>query len=214
MKKINVILASVLILLASSVNASKASISGNPVIIELIDFSATNSGEGVIIEWATIIENNNDYFSIENSTDGVNWFKITDISGAGTSFHVNKYSYTHNNPVNGVSYYRLKQTTKSGESTYQGIIAVNYSNNNVADTKFIADKENNELYIKMTNVPNPAVNIFVYDANNNRVMEHTLNNNNLSEITTSISFKELSNGIYHVELSSGNYLVKTKFTRE
>jgi hypothetical protein len=64
----------------------------------------------------------NDYFTIERSADGLNWEFVCQQSGAGYSSQVLNYADIDYTPLNGVSYYRLKQTDYDGQFTYSNII--------------------------------------------------------------------------------------------
>ena len=96
--------------------------------IELASFTAQNTTNAVAINWTTATEENNDYFTIERSADGINYNTIASISGAGNSFTSLSYSYTDNNPLIGVSYYRLSQTDYNGDSETFDAVSVAFLN--------------------------------------------------------------------------------------
>jgi hypothetical protein len=84
-----------------------------PVIlpVELISFTAIDNGDGTVkITWETSSEKNNDYFSIQESSDGINYTEVTTVPGNGTSKVKSKYEYIHTTPSDGRQYYRLEQT--------------------------------------------------------------------------------------------------------
>ena len=93
--------------------------------IELISFLAQASELKVILTWATGSETNNDYFTIEKTKDGINFEQLAIVEGAGNSTSLNNYSLTDNNPFEGNSYYRLKQTDFDGNYSFSSIINVN-----------------------------------------------------------------------------------------
>ncbi|OEK06856.1 hypothetical protein [Roseivirga misakiensis] len=101
------------------------SIEADALPITLISFTAETSHDGKVkLDWVTASETNNAFFTIESSTDGVNFKEVANIDGAGNSDAVLFYSYTHTKPANGLSYYRLKQTDFSGEFDYSEIRSV------------------------------------------------------------------------------------------
>ncbi|MBN4066145.1 T9SS type A sorting domain-containing protein, partial [Candidatus Amoebophilus asiaticus] len=87
----------------------------NPLPIDLLSFDVAAKGMGVELKWETATEINNDYFTIEKSVDGIYFEEISDIEGAGNSSVAIKYNYTDENPYEGTSYYRLKQTDFDGK---------------------------------------------------------------------------------------------------
>jgi hypothetical protein len=82
----------------------------SPLPIELLGFSARYDGEkNVELVWATATEVNNDFFSVERSTDAVNFEELCRVKGAGTCLQKKMYGCVDAEPKNGISYYRLKQ---------------------------------------------------------------------------------------------------------
>ncbi|MEX1002310.1 MAG: T9SS type A sorting domain-containing protein [Crocinitomicaceae bacterium] len=98
-----------------------------PLPIELLYFTASSDDQRqeVKLYWSTASENNNDYFTVERSADGVNWEKVLEKKGAGNSSQTLTYSEIDRNPFMGMSYYRLKQTDFNGEYEYSPIVQVN-----------------------------------------------------------------------------------------
>jgi len=85
-----------------------------PLPIELLFFRATPEDRTVRLEWATASEFNNDFFTVERSTNLEQWDGITEIKGAGNSDEILHYDHLDENPLPGISYYRLKQTDFDG----------------------------------------------------------------------------------------------------
>ncbi|GAA5219566.1 hypothetical protein GCM10025777_01960 [Membranihabitans marinus] len=97
--------------------------------IELQRFEAkASSDKTVVIEWITSSEQNNDYFEIQRSRDGLNWEKINQISGAGTTQTTQYYSTNDLRPHLGKSWYRLKQVDIDSNYTFSHTEEVNLSN--------------------------------------------------------------------------------------
>ncbi|MEQ8325507.1 MAG: DUF2341 domain-containing protein, partial [Vicingaceae bacterium] len=92
--------------------------------IDLLYFHAQLIGDVVGLSWVTVSEINNDFFSIERSSDLVDWETIDRIHGAGNSRQVLNYDRTDQRPLPGISYYRLKQTDFDGQFSYSNIEAI------------------------------------------------------------------------------------------
>ena len=92
--------------------------------IELIYFKANVDNGKVNLSWSTATEKNNDYFTVERSSNGRNFEKVLTQKGAGNSTVTRYYSAVDNSPQKGVSYYRLKQTDYNGQFTYSDIKSV------------------------------------------------------------------------------------------
>jgi hypothetical protein len=98
----------------------------NPLPIKLFSFTANTNDNSVEIEWITSSEINNDYFTVERSNNGSEWEAINKIKGAGNSNTTLKYFDIDNQPLPGISYYRLKQTDFNGDYSYSEITMVNF----------------------------------------------------------------------------------------
>ncbi|MCC5930474.1 MAG: hypothetical protein JJU28_14600 [Cyclobacteriaceae bacterium] len=94
--------------------------------IELIQFTASSRESGVLLEWSTASETNNDYFTLEKTKDGQNFEHVATIDGAGTSKNRLDYSFTDRNPFSGTSYYRLRQTDYDGKFEIFPLVTVNH----------------------------------------------------------------------------------------
>jgi len=96
----------------------------NPLPIELLYFKASPVGQTIELEWATATEHNNAYFTVERSVDGRIFEDITTLPGAGNSQQMIVYSSQDDYPLDGISYYRLRQTDFDGASSFSGILSV------------------------------------------------------------------------------------------
>ncbi|MEI6089301.1 MAG: T9SS type A sorting domain-containing protein [bacterium] len=104
---------------------------GIVVPVELYDFNATSTSNGVQLDWATQSEMNSAYFDIEKanvidgSTSNFTAFEKVPANGASTTI---KYygPYVDNKVVSGNSYaYRLKLVDADGNYTYSEVKIVN-----------------------------------------------------------------------------------------
>ncbi|MFH1005723.1 MAG: T9SS type A sorting domain-containing protein [Bacteroidota bacterium] len=94
----------------------------NPLPIELLSFTADCEKTNMKLKWQTASEINNDYFVIEKSTDAKTWMPIDTIGGMGNSNTLINYSYTDNDMIYNIYYYRLKQMDYNGVFTYSSIV--------------------------------------------------------------------------------------------
>ncbi len=95
---------------------------GNPsslLPVELSSFTTSCEKDATLIQWSTITELQNDFFTLERSEDGEVYIPIAYVDGFGDSHEEKYYSYTdkQTNRQKGY-YYRLKQTDKDGNSKY------------------------------------------------------------------------------------------------
>ncbi len=88
---------------------------GGALPVELGDFDAQPSVDGVQVTWFTYTETNNDYYTLERSVDAETYDVVATIQGGGNSTVALNYSHTDKEPLPGVSYYRLIQTDYDGQ---------------------------------------------------------------------------------------------------
>ncbi|QEC42963.1 T9SS type A sorting domain-containing protein [Pseudobacter ginsenosidimutans] len=93
-----------------------------PVTLE--NFTATKKGNAVLLNWATVSEQNNLGFEVERSASGKEWSFVTSVKSKalnGNSHAKLEYNYTDHSPFNGINFYRLKQTDLDGKSEYSNV---------------------------------------------------------------------------------------------
>ncbi len=97
---------------------------GSSLPLTLLSFTLKNNVQNsVLLNWKTVEEVNTKEFIIERAeNDGM--FKDIGKTDALNISGINAYSYTDNNPLIGISYYRLKQTDADGAFTYSNIIKI------------------------------------------------------------------------------------------
>ncbi len=170
----------------------------DPLPIELSQLNAKCNDNGdVNITWTTNSEVNNDYFTIEKSYNGTDFFTIGTVAGAGNSSSVLTYYFTDNaKDLN--AYYRLKQTDFDGNFTYSDVISVKCEQN---EKNIYAYQDNNgQLIINIETNKDENVTIHIVDARGriiyNSSVQTTYGMNNYA-INQSIS-----TGVYFIRLSS------------
>ena len=102
--------------------ASNATVFSTTVLpIELTRFEAQKGDNFTTLNWETATETNNRAFLIERSGDGQDWETLEQVAGAGNSYEPKKYTWTDRQPLDGTSYYRLRQFDFDGNSTYSTV---------------------------------------------------------------------------------------------
>lgn len=111
-----------------------AGISCVPLPVELVSFSVVPYESVNLLEWITKSELNNDFFSLEKSTDGTNWNVISVADGSNNSSEELIYTYRDYDITDGWIYYQLWQTDNDGNRANLGVIS---TNNSTADVKLV-----------------------------------------------------------------------------
>jgi len=104
-------------------------LAGNNTIlpVSLLTFVAKPQSRYVQLDWTTATETNNDYFTVERTTDTQHFIEVARVRGNGTSMVKHNYTADDVAPVTGRAYYRIKQTDFDGKVTYSDLRSVEYS---------------------------------------------------------------------------------------
>jgi hypothetical protein len=165
----------------------------SPLPIKLLYFSAEAKNDFVDLTWETASEINNDFFTLEKSVNGKEFFSFETMKGAGNSNLRNSYSAKDIHPFKGISYYRLKQTDYDGQFTFSDIVAVNYKKEKIQYQIF----------------PNPAdQNAWLYgDTEGSEVIIRNSEGKEIKNFTlqgtsqiNEINITDLAQGLYIVEV--------------
>ncbi len=97
---------------------------GSAVPVELTSFSASVSGNEVILNWATASEINNYGFEVQKKFNNSDFRTVGFVHGAGTTTETNKYRFINRNVTEGTNIYRLKQIDFSGTFSYSDEVQV------------------------------------------------------------------------------------------
>lgn len=195
----------------SEFGAGGGSSSGGGLPIELVSFHAVAVGNTVELKWQTETELNNDYFTIERSSDGETFTGIEIVQGAGNSSQHRNYETVDLNPLAGTSYYRLKQTDYNGAFTYSDVVSVTInksdlftiSPNPVSDSRIT-------LQLNKEEITGDAQWVFITDMSGKTVFTQNLQNEgSLSHALTLPG--ELSAGIYVLTVKCLNSTLQKKF---
>ncbi|MNV03705.1 hypothetical protein D3C71_939850 [compost metagenome] len=91
--------------------------------VGLKNFRLQSNQSDVELFWETESEANSDRFVIERSENGNDFVQIGSTPAKGNSSELQYYRYPDTEPLNGISYYRLKMIDLNGSSRYSSIIS-------------------------------------------------------------------------------------------
>ncbi len=94
--------------------------------IELISFTGEAFTDGVHLNWVTATERDNSHFTVQRSTDGLEFHDVVEVVGAGNSQVQHNYTVVDPSPIPGLAYYRLEQTDIQGVETLFTIVPVRF----------------------------------------------------------------------------------------
>lgn len=173
-----------------------------PLPIELTMFNARLNVNYVDLIWATATETNNDYFTVERSSDGINFEPIANIKGAGNSLQEKKYYAQDKNPLLGTSYYRLKQTDFDKKTSYSVIQSISLDEKDQFDFVLYPNpsNENEDIRLQFHGKENDLIGLKITDIAGKVLSEKEIKlNSNTLELDLKHHF---GSGIYFIKVSN------------
>lgn len=168
--------------------------------VKLLFFNARTEGNVVSLNWATNEEENFDYFSLERSTDGQSWESLGEVKGNGWSLDINNYSMNDEQPVAGVSYYRLKAVDLDGTFEYHPAISSEYRGVAKGFDVYPNPSNGSNLNIRMNFSTDEDIEVTILDMQGNVSYTTVLDGFN----ETVNPQDQLQNGIYTVQLRTAS----------
>jgi len=189
----------------SSVGTFAVTSCGTALPIELVSFDATLRDDDVVdVYWQTVSERNNDYFTVERSSDGEHWQQVLIEKGAGNSDEVLNYLEYDYSPLAGVSYYRLKQTNFDGAFTYSNMVSISNFNDDVVN---VNPNPNNGNFKIQGNLKNADLSIL-------NMLGKVVYQYHITDLSKdgghNIDLTHLSNGMYMLQINTEDKTISEK----
>jgi hypothetical protein len=171
--------------------------------VELLSFTASCINHNAVLNWSTASESDNSHFSIERSTNGMNWQVIGRLEGAGSTSDIQNYIFTDKEHFTVDLYYRIRQTDIDGKFKYFKVILV---------------KNCREDLSGLAVYPNPGNGTFnlLYNGNKDQVRSISIYNVSGEKIYNSkyynpeIDLRDKPNGIYFLRVNLDSKIITKK----
>lgn len=136
--------------------------------IQLADFNAKQIGKTNVLNWETATEQNNDYFEVQRSEDGLNFYTINKVQTQafnGNSNNSISYEAIDETAPIGTSYYRIRQTDLNKNCTYSKILSLDRIDEALPKFIIYPNPNNGIFYIDLKGVEtNKPVEVKFYDS--------------------------------------------------
>ncbi|TAH03204.1 MAG: T9SS C-terminal target domain-containing protein, partial [Sphingobacteriales bacterium] len=196
---------------ASTSEFSQASVT-SLLPVQFVSFKAELQSDKVLVSWATAQEQNASHFDVERSTNGRDFTKIGQVKAAGNSNVLVNYSFTDNNPVLGVSYYRLRQVDIDNRFVYTKTVIIRNEARSKAFTVWpnpVLDNVN----VTLQSDKNQNLNLRVVDYNGRVVRSQVVNaTRGVNQITVNMS--TLTKGMYVIQVVGDNLNLTEKVIKQ
>lgn len=175
--------------------------------VELMSFTAASVQDGIMLNWSTSTEINNNKFEVERKS-GQDWIKAGEVLGSGNSNSRKDYSFTDAVQRAGRYSYRLKQIDNDGTFKYSNTVEVEYG---------ASHPEKFELKANYPNPFNPAttlsyqladvcfVQLKVYDVLGGEVAVLVNEKQDAGSYSVRFDASQLPSGMYIARLNTDKY---------
>lgn len=181
--------------------------------VTLLSFEVEKKPNSALLRWTTLSEINNDFFTIERSTDAVNFYPIGKVNGSGNSNQLIDYNYLDQKPYEGVSYYRLSQTDFDGVTRFSDVKAISINRDKSLPKIYPNPAESKQEL----NIPIPSIKDREFLLNIRSTTGKILKSVPTTEIssqynnnTLRIKLPELSKGLYLIEIVNNQKVLRSE----
>jgi hypothetical protein len=164
--------------------------------INLLSFTGSKNNQGVLLNFSLTNDLTLDSIEIERSPDGIGFTQIGTVlaSAADTSSGGEQaFSFTDNQPLAALNYYRLKMVDQNGSFSYSGTISIRYT-----DSSFVAIAPNpaKDAVTIQLHMPAGTIHLQLIDALGRTVRVLTIQSSgNILSVPVDIS--TLAAGLYY-----------------
>jgi predicted esterase len=172
---------------------------GTPLGVNLRYFKASNTSGITQLSWATDREVGNDYFVIERSEDGTSFTAIGTIKGLQQSTSLKEYSLTDDRAANGIVYYRIRQVSIDGKSSYLQTVTITgtgYGNG----VHYFPNPVKNNFTIQVKEKHTGLMKINLYSLDGRLIKQKQLLKQD-EHISMSVDMSDVKRGVYMLEVT-------------
>lgn len=181
--------------------------------VELINFEVICDNNMANVSWNTLSETNVKNFTIEQSTDGVNYSAVKIISPKGNITSGANYSTTCNIMSSKINYFRLKEISNNNTVTSYEPVSISSNCSDLNTTAFISpnpiSSSHGELTVRFNKDINSISALKIINSLGNTIYETEYKSDDTYN-SLKLTVNNLKTGIYFLEVKNnkGNYRFK------
>lgn len=197
----------------ASACGANACLSALPVTLQSYDGVLRGDGS-VELEWVTTEELNNDFFTIEKSTDGETFSDFTTVQSAdGFSTSRNTYTVTDPFPSQGQNWYRLRQTDLDGTTKILGTVSIQSNEDIAQEMQMFPNPSNGVVKLSFAGMDGKDIDVRIFDYSGRTVFSSTIaSETGFGQQTLDLT--SLPSGGYMAVVTSGQARKSFKLIRE
>ncbi len=168
------------------------------------DVKAFANKDAITITWQTLNESGTKSFTVERSGNASDYAGINTVPAKGVA---SSYSYTDKNPLDGISYYRIRENAANGTNTFSPVVKVVFNSTGVIS--LYPNPAKNTVTVKGLNKNSTAI-IKITD-----MQGREISSQNFTQSSSAIlNIRALAQGTYFVQVAQDNKVVRLKLIRE
>jgi len=171
--------------------------------VNFLNFTANQDENYVKVAWATGNETGADYYLVEKSANGINFSTVSTAIADKSS----TYQWTDSSINQANTYYRIKEVSKNGTTTYSKIVLLKVQNNAALARVIVAPNpvKNNIVNITLDRLNPGNYKLSIVTVNGSLLVKKDLNITGTSSIIESIKLPGESNGVYYLLVEGKDY---------
>jgi hypothetical protein len=174
---------------------------------EWVDFKAQETAAHTVdLDWTTVAEINNDYFTVERSVDGIMWEALANVDAVGNSRSEESYSFVDLKPHMGMNQYRISQTSLDGSSSLSQVEMVEISS--LPGLRISPNPAHDHLWIEMADLDRATVTLRNQLGQEVGVMREVMGDR------MTLNTRDLARGVYFVEVKTAERILTEKIVLE
>jgi hypothetical protein len=183
---------------------------GNAALpVMITTFSGQKMENSDLLSWSTSSENNNQYFEVQHSTNGMDFQTIAKVNSKavnGNSQTALNYKAVHENPVPGHNYYRLTQVDIDGKINVHAKVLDIIWGNNGSTVSIYPNPAKDVLNIDLFATRTQNTSIKLMDMSGRLVKQIQLRSEaGMNQVK--VDLRELAEGIYTVQVIANDELI-------
>ncbi len=168
------------------------------------DLKAAQNKDAITVTWQTLNESGRKSFTVERSGNANEYVGINTVPAKGVA---SNYSYTDKNPLDGISYYRIRENAANGTNTYSPVVKIVFNDNGVIS--LYPNPAKNTVTVKGLNKNIPAV-IKITDMQGREISSQNFTQSS----SATLNLRALAQGAYFVQIAQEGKIVRLKLIKE
>ena len=181
-----------------------------PLPVGLLSFDARlrdrDSDPKVELTWTTIEEKNASHFIVERSQNASYWVEVVSVDAQGNTTDKTDYRTFDNDPIKGVSYYRLKQVDEDNAFTYSEVRVIDLDSKGILQV--FPNPTSDLINVQFMTQSDGQVEMKLQAADG-RVVQSLLAKVGAGSNKIEMDVKDLAEGVYDVSIYLNNELLDT-----